>query len=232
MIEVWFLTTTIQRIVRELRIWSRMKHENILPLFGVWTNFGEQNANYPVPVAPWMDDGDLFSYLQAHKELELADRLKIVSFSLFGSNSTSKLWQLCDVASAMAYCKFHSADIINHIIDLRRSAWQAAPRCPWGFEIGEREGPHNLRPDAHHINKINVLISNQRAYLTDFGISAILDEVSGQSSVVHANIRWAAPELIRQLTDKPQKPTCESDMYSFGCVVLEVSCRSREFIFG
>lgn len=89
-----------------------------------------------------------------------------------------------------------------------------------------------LSPDAHHINKINVLISNQRAYLTDFGISAILDEVSGQSSVVHANIRWAAPELIRQLTDKPQKPTCESDMYSFGCVALEVSCRSREFIFG
>lgn len=65
-----------------------------------------------------------------------------------------------------------------------------------------------------------MLLSENRAYLCDFGISNILDNVKGLTTDPHGNKRWLAPE---QLKIDPVKANIWSDMYSFGSVFLEVS---------
>lgn len=72
----------MKRTVRELRIWSKMKHENILPLLGLWIDFyrfPRDDAPSPCAVAPWIDEGDLDTYLQHHPDLPIPDRLTIAS---------------------------------------------------------------------------------------------------------------------------------------------------------
>lgn len=73
-----------------------------------------------------------------------------------------------------------------------------------------------------------MLVNNGKVYLSDFGLSSMRDGVTGQSSAVHANIRWAAPELFRIRKGYKASPTCETDMFSFGCVFLEVCKRHLE----
>lgn len=73
----------------------------------------------------------------------------------------------------------------------------------------------------------NVLIDeDETALLADFGLSVIANV--GTSFTNHYAAKssgWTAPELLkpRDGCDDPLRPTCESDMYSFGCVCAEVS---------
>lgn len=79
--------------------------------------------------------------------------------------------------------------------------------------------------NSTHDTKIyqnNVLMRRGKVYLCDFGLSRLLDGVSGQSSDLHCNARWAAPELLTFRNGTSTKPSCETDMYSFGSVFLEV----------
>ena len=84
----------------------------------------------------------------------------------------------------------------------------------------------------------NVLINNEHhACLTDFGLSRIRAEFEGTSywsSTVGGALRWRAPELLPGQNDpeedgtetsKKSVPvlTFECDVYSFGCVMLQVS---------
>jgi serine/threonine protein kinase len=60
------------------------------------------------------------------------------------------------------------------------------------------------------------------AFLADFGLSRILEELSGSASTTSnlaGSIRWMAPELIISSL----RPTVLSDMYAFGSLMLEVS---------
>ncbi|OAX32962.1 kinase-like protein [Rhizopogon vinicolor AM-OR11-026] len=76
-----------------------------------------------------------------------------------------------------------------------------------------------------NLNAHNVLIDRRgNAYVTDFGLSAILAECDNLPFDAHhpGSVRWAAPELINLLTDEEaEKPTTCSDVYSFGSVALE-----------
>lgn len=65
-----------------------------------------------------------------------------------------------------------------------------------------------------------MLLMDNRAYLCDFGISNILDNVKGLTTDPHGAERWVAPE---QLQVGPVKANIWSDMYSFGSLFLEVS---------
>lgn len=76
------MTGLQQRIVRELRVWSRVRHENIVPLLGLWIEykrFPSAKESIPCPVAPWMGCGNLQTYLEEKPNLPLIDRFKIVS---------------------------------------------------------------------------------------------------------------------------------------------------------
>jgi serine/threonine protein kinase len=57
--------------------------------------------------------------------------------------------------------------------------------------------------------------------LTDFGLSTILAEVDDDSfKAPWGNLRWVAPELV--MSDLKHMPTKAGDIYSFGCVMLQV----------
>ena len=60
-----------QPFVDELRLWSKLRHSNILPLIGDLLE-----GNYPSIVSEWMENGNLKSYLQRKPD---ADRSRLVS---------------------------------------------------------------------------------------------------------------------------------------------------------
>ena len=87
----------------------------------------------------------------------------------------------------------------------------------------------------------NVLIdAGGHARLSDFGLSTILAEFQGTSyftSSIGGAVRWAAPELY-YVPDTPEDDeddfetsanalTEQSDIYSFGCIMLQVSGNSK-----
>ncbi|KIK91333.1 hypothetical protein PAXRUDRAFT_635581 [Paxillus rubicundulus Ve08.2h10] len=71
----------------------------------------------------------------------------------------------------------------------------------------------------------NILINSEcQPLIADFGLSSILEEYNVTSyfkSCRPGAIRWVAPELLEQLETSP-KPTIESDVYSYGCVMLHM----------
>lgn len=77
---------SLQRVARELRIWNRMRHENILSLLGLWENFAVgdmQIVQYSVPVSPYFEDGDLRQYIKNH-DVSLFERLSFVGLCVLG----------------------------------------------------------------------------------------------------------------------------------------------------
>ncbi|KIJ13324.1 hypothetical protein PAXINDRAFT_81404, partial [Paxillus involutus ATCC 200175] len=79
----------------------------------------------------------------------------------------------------------------------------------------------------------NVLIDGYgRACISDFGLSMLLTELGGQTYAAsrHAAgaLRWTAPELLAHWVPKDKEdplyvfPTPQSDVYSFGMVMLQV----------
>ncbi|KAG1730480.1 kinase-like domain-containing protein [Suillus lakei] len=68
----------------------------------------------------------------------------------------------------------------------------------------------------------NVLVdSSGRLRLADFGLSMILAEADNTTfnSCHPGNIRWMAPEVLE---DQDEKPTKAGDIYSYGCVMLQI----------
>lgn len=77
----------------------------------------------------------------------------------------------------------------------------------------------------------NILVnSDDKLCLTDFGLSMILAESGNPTfnSCHPGNVRWMAPEMvtappdIEQLEEEPTKPTMPADIYSHGCIVLQL----------
>ncbi|KAG2341955.1 kinase-like protein [Suillus weaverae] len=53
-----------KRVRRELKIWGRLKHNSILPLWGVATDFGP----YLAMICPWVDNGALTGFLERQED--------------------------------------------------------------------------------------------------------------------------------------------------------------------
>jgi serine/threonine protein kinase len=75
----------------------------------------------------------------------------------------------------------------------------------------------------------NVLIHGDgTACVADFGLSLMYSEFIGASqaswtSTLKGNMRWMAPELLIEREDGSQaRPSEQSDMYSFGGIMLQV----------
>lgn len=86
---------SFQRLRREIRLWQRLKHENILPLYGTTSGFGLNKSM----VCLWAENGCLNEYLRRRGcNLNLIDRFRIVSRALtFGDFLTLTL--ICFVNS-------------------------------------------------------------------------------------------------------------------------------------
>ncbi len=64
-----------QRLRRELRVWQKLDHENVIPLYGKCMDYG----HYASLVCPWFDRGSLRHHLDTRGvELQLSQRLKMV----------------------------------------------------------------------------------------------------------------------------------------------------------
>ena len=70
--------------------------------------------------------------------------------------------------------------------------------------------------------------ANGTALLSDFALSTLVDEhgfpLFGQSELELGTVRWTAPESLTGENDnlKRNVPTKESDIYSFGGIMLQV----------
>ncbi|KAG9218542.1 hypothetical protein CCMSSC00406_0001344 [Pleurotus cornucopiae] len=63
-----------KRLRRELAVWLKLKHPQVLPLYGIVSDFGP----YPSMVCPWMDRGNLNNYLSGDgQSLNVEGRYKI-----------------------------------------------------------------------------------------------------------------------------------------------------------
>ncbi|KAG2096974.1 kinase-like domain-containing protein [Suillus discolor] len=58
------MLTIIKRFFREITLWLKLEHKNIVPLWGVADGFG----SLPALVAPWLENGALTGYLQREHE--------------------------------------------------------------------------------------------------------------------------------------------------------------------
>lgn len=61
---------------RELGIWRRLDHSNIVPFLGIATGFGVFGSKSLV--SSWMPNGTLQSFLQKYENLEVDHRFRLV----------------------------------------------------------------------------------------------------------------------------------------------------------
>ena len=62
------LITTVQQFAKEVYVWSKLSHPNVLPLLGF--AFCE-DTRFPLLVSAWMHLGTAWSYVQNNRELHL-----------------------------------------------------------------------------------------------------------------------------------------------------------------
>lgn len=98
-----------QMIRRELGIWSRLTHRNIVQFLGIVYGFGRQGSASLVSM--WMPHGTLHTFLEMHDDrLAVAHRLQLASAtcSTKQCSLTSLAFQLLDVANGLHYRGFTS----------------------------------------------------------------------------------------------------------------------------
>ena len=71
-----YMYVICQRLRRELRVWGKLDHPNILPLYGTTSDFGHYNSM----VCPWLENGSVSKHMERCGDLlSMSDRLQLVS---------------------------------------------------------------------------------------------------------------------------------------------------------
>ncbi|KIJ19011.1 hypothetical protein PAXINDRAFT_166913 [Paxillus involutus ATCC 200175] len=68
-----------KKLSRELKVWEKLQHENVVELLGVVSGFGV----LPSMVSPWFSNGSLTSYLSKHNAMDLSVRQGLVSLIVY-----------------------------------------------------------------------------------------------------------------------------------------------------
>ena len=66
-----------QKLRREIDVWRRLDHDNIVPLLGVTTDVKPYTSMGMV--SPWMENGDLTKFLRTTPPITVRRRLELVS---------------------------------------------------------------------------------------------------------------------------------------------------------
>jgi serine/threonine protein kinase len=137
--------------------------------------------------------------------------------------------QALGVAKGLEYCEALVLITLHCGIDICHSAYIQPLHCPRGCQRRE----YHFQPPRTTLTsesfKVNVLISRRgEAVLGDFGIAKIIDDFpdGGVDGRPHGSVRWMAPELMAADPSVPGTGmTTASDIYAFGCLLLEVCQR-------
>lgn len=82
-----------------------------------------------------------------------------------------------------------------------------------------------------YIIQANILIDdNWGVRLTDFGLAVYAESAThGYGSMRGGNARWLSPEIIDpdQFYHLSDRPTYASDIFSYACCCIEVSCSRK-----
>ncbi|KAF9449681.1 kinase-like protein [Macrolepiota fuliginosa MF-IS2] len=167
-------TRILRNCVKEMLMWARLAHDNILPFYGIFCL--DEVAQRLCLVSPWMKNGNLGEYLE-------------------NNPNAPRMFLIQDVIDGLSY--LHEMSIAHGDLKMQ-----------------------------------NVLISDyERALLTDFGLSIVVMTTSTGASSTAATGRttaFTAPELIDDIEGEPL-PTKGSDVWSFGCLCLEVFTGNRPY---
>ncbi|KAJ7131886.1 kinase-like domain-containing protein [Mycena crocata] len=165
------LEEMLRRLKREVEVWSRLKHKNLLPFVGVCNDL----APVPVLISPFYKFGHIGSYLKKHPHTERRPELAQ------------------GVASGLQF--LHDNGVIHGDLKVQ-----------------------------------NVLVDKMGTpCICDFGISKIVNRRGFTTSSV-GTPQYMAPELLLVVDEPEQKlaipppprTTKNSDIYSFGLLVLEI----------
>lgn len=212
-----------QRIVRECRTWSKLKHGKILPLIGLWIGTDHNQGSVSVAfISPWMSGGNLLDFVRQNKDTSSRRRLWFVSYQYrFRACALADPFaKLYNVASALSYSK----PSLFIIIKLKAQYFQCIIILMERLCTGtwKQYAFYTLSSIVLNLTfdhpQYNVLIGERKAYLCDFSLSYVSDGVEGCTTMTETPWRWQAPELL----GNGQKATPEGDVYAFGCVFLEV----------
>ncbi|KAG1821623.1 kinase-like domain-containing protein [Suillus subaureus] len=194
---------------RELGIWKRLRHSNILKLMGATSDFGPSVAL----VAPWINNGTLTSFLHRNNQtLKLRDRLLLLHSRVY-----YVVRKLRDIVAGLHYL---------HTFSLTEDGQTDLNPVVHGDLTGVTSIIYSIPYILMISYKSNVLIDGDRkAYLADFGLSGTFEKLPGMTYLVKMSchpgaVRWAAPELLSGESDSAA--TTQSDMYSFGNIMLQV----------
>ncbi|KAG1768632.1 kinase-like domain-containing protein, partial [Suillus occidentalis] len=127
------LDFTLQRIHREIKIWMKLKHQNIVPFIGVTTGFGPPETISLV--SPWVPNGTLTNFLET-----------------YGAKLTLmvKLW----LVRPICYCTLHSFPLIHGDLtgsNVLINTEGMACLVDFGLStvIGGLEGGSSIAPSSH-----------------------------------------------------------------------------------
>ncbi|KAF9241785.1 kinase-like domain-containing protein [Melanogaster broomeanus] len=187
-------------LCRELSVWARLRHENVLPFYGVAFGFGP----LPAIVGPWAHNGTLGDYLACRPGLPTSSRAQllceiasglhypparlvhtqmVIHGDLTGTNV------LID-ASGKAYLSDFGHATIHHEF-LGTSFFSSSYRCnvrwaaPELFEVPEHEGSRSVlcseEADVYSYGSIMLQVLSGKVPFFGFRI----EQVYGQVSVGH-----------------------------------------------
>ncbi|KAF7365347.1 TKL/TKL-ccin protein kinase [Mycena venus] len=114
------LDDILRRLKREVDVWSRLKHKNVLPFIGLCNDVGPSPALWPFLISPFYKFGHIGTYLKKHPSTNRRDLITGVASGLqylHGHNiihGDIKVQNvLVDKRGAPSICDFGISKIIN-----------------------------------------------------------------------------------------------------------------------
>lgn len=98
-------TNFLQRKAREIHLWAKLNHMNILSLKGIL----DEGNLYPSLVTPWMKNGNARQYLRSNENVCIISM--VLNITLYLSQTIIALIQAEGIAAGMAY--LHEEKIIH-----------------------------------------------------------------------------------------------------------------------
>ncbi|KIJ06620.1 hypothetical protein PAXINDRAFT_91732, partial [Paxillus involutus ATCC 200175] len=194
-------SSTAQMFCRELSIWARLDHANVLPFYGIAFEFGP----LPAIVGPWAENGTLGGYLARNPDLPTRDRVQLlfeVASGLYYLHSQMVIHGdltgtnvLIDGMGKACLADFGLATIHQEFLGTSFFTSSSCGNVRWAapelFQVLEGEGSHSI-------------ICSEETDVYSYG-SIMLQVLSGQVPFSDSNIRQVNAKVA--LGHRPPRET-------------------------